>query len=261
MIKITLIRSMLLLNGILLSSCSQTNQPKISISTVTRDFSNNSDLLEDYLIQLDVDSFSSLVDSGQDFIVYYSDVSCHLCTQVKPNFINYVKQYNTQMYFFKYVNVVNELEVKYPQLHKDFRGTPTLKLISNGQMIGETIGTQRLSSVNRINSFINGYTKRDNLNYIYNINTYKQKIDEGKSVVILDKTISEQSLLFNNEYYSSLTSLEDEVFVYDLSDVGYESIESNANEIGYDFSTIAIANKEKGLTYHREDLIKNYFNV
>lgn len=103
--------------------------------------STNSNENESYLIEINYSTFTSKVDSGEDFILEVVQTGCSNCTTFTPKFETVLTEYQITAYSLNLSNMSDVNKTEFLDTY-EVSGTPTVMFFKNGK---ETSTLKRLT--------------------------------------------------------------------------------------------------------------------
>ncbi len=110
----------------LLAGC---NKTKINSFSVSFDETNPP---ESYLIDIDNERLTALMNGQADFLLYLGSPTCPNCKRVTPQFERYASDNKTLIYYYNAKNYTEDIGNEFPYL---FRGTPSFFVIKRGSVL------------------------------------------------------------------------------------------------------------------------------
>lgn len=169
----------------ILSGCRPQSEDRILIPKV-----NSAEINEDSaLLPLTYEMTKAFMEGKRSFILYFGSPLCHFCNELKPLLIDYVSKTKTEIYCLDATSLTYEQNFDYFKSTFSLRGTPTITLIKNGEIIHQEVGSQNLKTGVAVSNFFR--------NHIFT-SLYTHRIDLS---IPLPK--NEKSVLFTYDFNNS----------------------------------------------------------
>lgn len=184
----------LMLSPLLLASCNN-NANKISVP-MNVDFYLKKDSQEElFPTPLTGDQVTMMIESKQDFILYFHSSQCALCSQVNNFFDTFLKNNPIQIYSFSAqssdIVYISDL---YPQY---FDATPKVMFFKNGTNV-LTLSTSRYSSYRSFESALLEFSLKTNMHTATSLDGVKKFIDYKDEYLIF--FLNDEKIIQKNEW-------------------------------------------------------------
>ena len=192
----------------LLSGC---NKTKISRFSVSFDETNPP---ESYLIPIDNERLTALMNGQADFLLYLGSPTCPNCTKVTPQFERYAKENKTLIYYYNSKNYTSDIGENFPYL---FRGTPSFFVINRGSVLESYLGATKLDTYVKVSNIIKNYTEKTSIDFVYSLSLLDELISKDNTIIYVDLKNEKHVLDFNANLVINLRNAKKTLHFVDIS--------------------------------------------
>lgn len=183
----------LIFSGILTSCVPNNNQvliPQVINDTISK---------ENYTIAMTKERYLAFKEGKRSFVLLYSSELCHVCLELEPLLINYVKEKNVEIYKLEVTAEDYSSNKSFYDEEMGLRGTPTILIFANGEIVHRELGTGKLKTRKEVITFFNQHIKT--LDY-YAVNS-DAELNEPKSSIFFKYNfdIEISQALVNDNFY------------------------------------------------------------